>query len=69
MGNPFVWKIVLQPGTHTQTTNKLHGLSPRANYTDQATAACRRSDGSGKAHKQIYSKLQPCPLVREGATK
>jgi hypothetical protein len=22
---------------------KLHGLSPRANYTDQATAACRRS--------------------------
>jgi hypothetical protein len=33
---------------------KLHGLSPRANYTDQATAACRRSD---------------CQLVRiEGAT-
>jgi hypothetical protein len=25
-------------------TNKLHGLSLRANYTDQATAACRRSD-------------------------
>jgi hypothetical protein len=23
--------------------NKLHGLSPRANYTDRATAACRRS--------------------------
>jgi hypothetical protein len=23
---------------------KLHGLSPRANYTDLATAACRRSD-------------------------
>jgi hypothetical protein len=22
----------------------LHGLSPRANYTDRATAACRRSD-------------------------
>jgi hypothetical protein len=33
---------------------KLHGLSPRANYTDRATAACRRSD---------------CQLVRiEGAT-
>jgi hypothetical protein len=32
----------------------LHGLSPRANYTDRATAACRRSD---------------CQLVRiEGAT-
>jgi hypothetical protein len=24
--------------------NKLHGLSPRANYTDRATAACQRSD-------------------------
>jgi hypothetical protein len=23
---------------------KLHGVSPRANYTDRATAACRRSD-------------------------
>jgi hypothetical protein len=34
--------------------NKLHGLSPRANYTDRATAACRR----------IY-----CQLLRiEGAT-
>jgi hypothetical protein len=34
--------------------SKLHGLSPRANYTDRATAACRRSD---------------CQLVRiEGAT-
>jgi hypothetical protein len=33
---------------------KLHGLSPQANYTDRATAACRRSD---------------CQLVRiEGAT-
>jgi hypothetical protein len=33
---------------------KLHGLSPQANYTDQATAACRRSD---------------CQLLRiEGAT-
>jgi hypothetical protein len=33
---------------------KFHGLSPRANYTGRATAACRRSD---------------CQLVRiEGAT-
>jgi hypothetical protein len=23
--------------------SKLHGLSPRVNYTDQAIAACRRS--------------------------
>jgi hypothetical protein len=27
----------------SQQTNKLHGLSPRANYTDRATAACRWS--------------------------
>jgi hypothetical protein len=33
---------------------KLHGPSPRANYTDRVTAACRRSD---------------CQLLRiEGAT-
>jgi hypothetical protein len=42
---------------NTNTTcikTKLHGLSPRANYTDRATAACRRSD---------------CQLLRiEGAT-
>jgi hypothetical protein len=28
----------------TESKTKLHGLSPRANYTDRATAACRRSD-------------------------
>jgi hypothetical protein len=28
---------------HIEKKN-LHGLSPRANYTDRATAACRRSD-------------------------
>jgi hypothetical protein len=33
-----VCSIVPQPST------KLHGLSPRANYTDRATAACRRSN-------------------------
>jgi hypothetical protein len=27
----------------TKQTKKLRGLSPRANYTDRATAACRRS--------------------------
>jgi hypothetical protein len=27
-----------------KTKKKLHGLSPRANYTDRATTACRRSD-------------------------
>jgi hypothetical protein len=25
---------------------KLHGLSPQANYTDRATAACQRSDAN-----------------------
>jgi hypothetical protein len=27
-----------------KTYKNLHGLSPRANYTDRATAVCRRSD-------------------------
>jgi hypothetical protein len=27
---------------------KLHGLSPRANYTDRPTAACRRSDSADR---------------------
>jgi hypothetical protein len=27
-----------------KTKTKPHGLSPQANYTDRATAACRRSD-------------------------
>jgi hypothetical protein len=43
--------VVRVPGYRTEmccasceVTNKLHGLSPRANYTDRATAACRRSD-------------------------
>jgi hypothetical protein len=36
----FATLILLQ----IQTTNKLHGLSQRANYTDRATAVCRRSD-------------------------
>jgi hypothetical protein len=27
-----------------KTKTKLHGLSPRANYTDRAIAACRQSD-------------------------
>jgi hypothetical protein len=39
---------------HNNLKQKLHGLSPRANYADRATAACRRSD---------------CQLLRiEGAT-
>jgi hypothetical protein len=29
---------------YIKTKTKLHGLSPRANYTDRATAACQRSD-------------------------
>jgi hypothetical protein len=32
------------PKWSLKTKTKLHGLSPRANYRDRATAACRRSD-------------------------
>jgi hypothetical protein len=34
---------VIEVSFYYYKTNKLHGLSPRANYTDRATAACRRS--------------------------
>jgi hypothetical protein len=33
----------LQYFNSTQKTHKLRGLSPRANYADRATAACRQS--------------------------
>jgi hypothetical protein len=42
-----VTSVRLQGGTafgFYKLKTKLHGLSPRANYTDRATAACRRSD-------------------------
>jgi hypothetical protein len=39
-----VFRFAQPLGLITKTKNKLHGLSPRANYTDRATAACRRSD-------------------------
>jgi hypothetical protein len=48
------YNILVFPAKRQFTEYKLHGLSPQANYTDRATAACRRSD---------------CQLVRiEGAT-
>jgi hypothetical protein len=49
--NAKYW-CVKRDGIYSKT--KLHGLSPRANYNDRATAACWRSD---------------CQLLRiEGAT-
>jgi hypothetical protein len=49
---PLVLRILLW--NYIKKKKKLHGLSPRVNYTDRATAACRRSD---------------CQLLRiEGAT-
>jgi hypothetical protein len=61
IGNISVYYIIyaglgrfLLPECFQIKKTKLHGLSPRANYTDRATAACQRSD---------------CQLVRiEGAT-
>jgi hypothetical protein len=42
-------------GHINKQTNKLHGLSPRANYnTDRATAACRRSDCQRFADKGCH---------------
>jgi hypothetical protein len=41
VGSPFVRT---ESKFASKKKTKLHGLSPRANYTDRATAACRRSD-------------------------
>jgi hypothetical protein len=38
------FKYILFSSHRSQKKKSLHGLSPRANYTDRATAACRRSD-------------------------
>jgi hypothetical protein len=42
LDNPFSYSSARSANVLNLT--KLHGLSPRANYTDRATAACRRSD-------------------------
>jgi hypothetical protein len=43
-----VYDAMSTPGYRLSSTGgggeELHGLSPRANYTDRVTAACRRSD-------------------------
>jgi hypothetical protein len=38
------FSIALHNKQTNKQTNKLHGLNPRANYTDRTTTACRRSD-------------------------
>jgi hypothetical protein len=47
--NGFSWLrirslVVTATRLSTLQEKKLHGLSPRANYIDRATDACRRSD-------------------------
>jgi hypothetical protein len=42
-GHNFCHRIREHTLTFNKQTNKLRGLSPQANYTDRATAACRRS--------------------------
>jgi hypothetical protein len=41
---PCVCVCVGGGGEAGEEKTKPHGLSPQANYTDRATAACRRSD-------------------------
>jgi hypothetical protein len=38
------FRVNLIPLNHSKLKTKLHGLGPRANYTDLATAAYRRSN-------------------------
>jgi hypothetical protein len=38
------WQLIQRQKTAiNKQTSKLRGLSPRANYSDRATAACQRS--------------------------
>jgi hypothetical protein len=46
------------------SNNKLHGLSPRANYTDRATAASRRSDCQLFADKGCHVVIVTDPYGR-----
>jgi hypothetical protein len=39
-----VERLQLSTGRYVSQWLKVHGLSPRANYTNRATATCRRSD-------------------------
>jgi hypothetical protein len=41
---PNVYAELISVFQVAKTKTKLHGLSSLANYTDRATAACRRSD-------------------------
>jgi hypothetical protein len=43
MGHFFKFKSAVQLVLPQQAKNKVRGFSPPADYTDQATAACRRS--------------------------
>jgi hypothetical protein len=63
---------LIKPIAHS---NPVHGdiTGPLGDLTLQdggVSAGLRpKSDCSGKTQKQLYSKLQTRPLVREGATK
>jgi hypothetical protein len=35
--------VIIQCSFYLKKKKQLHGLSPQANYTDRATAVCRRS--------------------------
>jgi hypothetical protein len=47
----YTWENIVFQGNYLKLKTKLHGRSPKANYTDRATAACRLrqlSDGLNK---------------------
>jgi hypothetical protein len=54
------------------TSSRLHGVqyvAIRCNMAVSSVGLRPKSDYSGKVQKQLCSKLQTRPLVREGATK
>jgi hypothetical protein len=53
-----MYSVRISVGT-TDKAKKLRGLSPRANYTDRATAACRDNGYSAQSHHSNSGILFP----------
>jgi hypothetical protein len=62
--NKTFWSKYPEMFQQSKKKTKLHGLSPRANYTDRATTACRRSDCKLFADIGCYAVSVTNPLDR-----
>jgi hypothetical protein len=58
-----MWTLISVPKEKLKK-KKLHGLGLRANYTDRAIAACRRSDCQFFADRQCHVVIVTDPYGR-----